>query len=49
MKTGDIGGALGFYLGGSVLTVMEIIDILFIKLLAKVWKKRCTKKKGTEV
>lgn len=32
---GDLGGSLGFYLGGSCLTLMEIADILFIKFIAK--------------
>ena len=29
VNTGDIGGSLGLYLGASILTVVELLDILF--------------------
>lgn len=33
--TGDIGGNIGLYLGGSILTLVEILDIVFAFCLGR--------------
>jgi len=38
--TGDLGGYLGLLIGGSALTLLEIIDLVFYNALLKLIGKR---------
>jgi len=37
--TGDIGGYLGLLIGGSALTIIEIIDLVFYNALLRFMRK----------
>lgn len=44
MTAGDVGGIMGLLLGGSVLTIFELLDFVVFQLLETWLKKRERKK-----